>query len=174
MLDIIWFAPDGCLQSDICKRLSATKQTVSAIIKKFLKLGFVPLTEAENDRRNKIVRLTNIGVKFKNDGASCLTNTRNCHDRRLQVGHNPLNFGLRIFHLLLYVLDLLNEHTELKGKAVAAKCHAERRTGGAAQFSRFVRAELTATQLGLPNCRRISFDVAPKTSEKTLWYSGKT
>ena len=44
VLDIIWFAPDGCLQSDICKRLSATKQTISAIIKKFLKQGYVSLT----------------------------------------------------------------------------------------------------------------------------------
>lgn len=26
VLDILWFAPDGCLQSDICDRLSATKQ----------------------------------------------------------------------------------------------------------------------------------------------------
>lgn len=37
VLNIIWFAPDGCLQSDICERLSATKQTVSAIIKKLMK-----------------------------------------------------------------------------------------------------------------------------------------
>lgn len=64
VLDIIWFAPDGCLQSDICERLSATKQTVSAIIKKFLKLGYLSLTEAENDRRNKIVRFTETGIKY--------------------------------------------------------------------------------------------------------------
>ena len=37
VLDLIWFAPDGCLQSEICERLSATRQTISAIIKKFLK-----------------------------------------------------------------------------------------------------------------------------------------
>ena len=39
VLDILWFAPDGCLQSDICQRMSATKQTISAIVKKFLKQG---------------------------------------------------------------------------------------------------------------------------------------
>ena len=50
VLDIIWFASDGCLQSDICERLSATKQTVSAIIKKFLKKGYVSLTESETDK----------------------------------------------------------------------------------------------------------------------------
>ena len=64
VLDIIWFAQDGCLQSDICERLSATKQTVSAIIKKFFKQGYVSLTESETDRRNKIIRFTKAGVEY--------------------------------------------------------------------------------------------------------------
>lgn len=64
VLDLIWFAPDGCMQTEICERLSATKQTISAIIKKFLKLGYVSLTECETDRRNKIVRLTDAGVAY--------------------------------------------------------------------------------------------------------------
>ena len=64
VLDIIWFAPDGCLQSEICDWLSATKQTVSAIIKKFWKLGYLSLTESESDRRNKIIRFTEAGVEY--------------------------------------------------------------------------------------------------------------
>lgn len=64
VLDIIWFSPDGCLQSEICERLSATKQTVSAIIKKFWKLGYISLTESETDRRNKIVHFTDAGKKY--------------------------------------------------------------------------------------------------------------
>lgn len=64
VLDILWFAPDGCLQSDICERLSATKQTVSAIIKKFMKKGYVSLTESETDRRNKIIRFTKEGMEY--------------------------------------------------------------------------------------------------------------
>lgn len=64
VLDIIWFAPDGCLQSDISERLSATKQTVSAIIKKFWKQGYISLTESETDRRNKIVRFTEAGMEY--------------------------------------------------------------------------------------------------------------
>lgn len=64
VLDIIWFAPDGCLQSDISERLSATKQTVSAIIKKFWKQGYISLTESEMDRRNKIVRFTGAGMEY--------------------------------------------------------------------------------------------------------------
>ena len=64
VLDIIWFAPEGCLQSEICERLSSTKQTISAIIKKFWKQGYVSLTESETDRRNKIIRLTEAGVEY--------------------------------------------------------------------------------------------------------------
>lgn len=64
VLDIIWFADDGCLQSEICERLSATKQTVSAIIKKFWKLGYLSLTESETDRRNKVVRFTEAGIEY--------------------------------------------------------------------------------------------------------------
>lgn len=64
VLDILWFAPEGCPQADICARLSATKQTVSAIIKKFMKKGYVSLTESETDRRHKIVRLTGAGVEY--------------------------------------------------------------------------------------------------------------
>ena len=64
VLDILWFAQDGCLQSDICERLSATKQTINAIIRKFLKQGYVSLTESETDRRNKIIRFTDAGVEY--------------------------------------------------------------------------------------------------------------
>ena len=64
VLDILWFAPDGCLQSDICQRMSATKQTISAIVKKFLKQGYVSLTESQTDRRHKIISLTPKGQAY--------------------------------------------------------------------------------------------------------------
>ena len=65
VLDIIWFAPNKCcLQSEICERLSATKQTISAIIKKFMKSGYVSLEVSPDDRRNKIVRFTNSGMDY--------------------------------------------------------------------------------------------------------------
>lgn len=64
VLDIVWFAPDGCLQSEICERLSATRQTVSAIIKKFRRFGYISLTESETDRRNKIVCFTDAGREY--------------------------------------------------------------------------------------------------------------
>ncbi len=64
VLDIIWFSEDGCLQSEISERLSATKQTISAIVKKFWKLGYLSLTESETDRRNKIIRFTEAGMEY--------------------------------------------------------------------------------------------------------------
>lgn len=64
VLDIIWFSEDGCLQSEICERLSASKQTVSAIIKKFWIQDYISLTESKDDRRNKVVRLTDSGIRY--------------------------------------------------------------------------------------------------------------
>ncbi|MCM1168101.1 MAG: MarR family transcriptional regulator [Lachnospiraceae bacterium] len=64
VLDIIWFERGGCPQSEICERLSATKQTISAIVKKFLKLGYFSLSESPTDRRNQIIHLTIEGKKY--------------------------------------------------------------------------------------------------------------
>ena len=64
VLFIVWSAPDGCLQTDIADRLSATKQTISAIVKKFWKMGYLSLTESEADRRNKIIRFTEVGQAY--------------------------------------------------------------------------------------------------------------
>lgn len=64
VLDTIWFSAEGCLQTDICQRLSATKQTISAIVKKFQKKGYLFLAESETDRRNKIIRFTSAGIEY--------------------------------------------------------------------------------------------------------------
>ena len=53
VLDILWFSPDGCTQTDICRRLSANKQTIAAITGRFLKKGYISLHEVKEDRRNK-------------------------------------------------------------------------------------------------------------------------
>lgn len=65
VLDILWFAPEeGCPQSEIGERLSATKQTVSAILRKFWRLGYLTLTESAADRRSKVVRFTPAGREY--------------------------------------------------------------------------------------------------------------
>ena len=71
VLDIIWFAPQGCLQSEICQRMSATKQTISAIIKKFWKQGYLSIAESETDRRNKVIRFTQEGKEYAGKSRQC-------------------------------------------------------------------------------------------------------
>ncbi|MCM1285049.1 MAG: winged helix DNA-binding protein [Acetobacter sp.] len=64
VLYIIWFEPDGCLQSEITEQLSLTKQTTSAIVKKFLTKDYIFLTESKTDRRNKIIQYTAKGKEY--------------------------------------------------------------------------------------------------------------
>lgn len=64
ILDIMYFAKEGCTQAAICERLSATKQTVSATVKKFWKSGYVAFEESRTDRRNKILRFTAAGREY--------------------------------------------------------------------------------------------------------------
>ena len=64
ILDILYFAEGGCTQAEICARLSAPKQTVSAAMKKFWQCGYVAFEEFPTDRRNKIVRFTAAGREY--------------------------------------------------------------------------------------------------------------
>ncbi len=64
VLDILWFAPDGCTQKEISERLSANKQTVNAIVTRFDKQGFVSFAEVKEDRRNKRIVLTDSGKAY--------------------------------------------------------------------------------------------------------------
>ena len=64
VLDIVWFAEDGCTQKEISERLSANKQTVAAIIGRFVQKGFLTLQEDEGDRRNKRIRFTEQGKEY--------------------------------------------------------------------------------------------------------------
>lgn len=64
VLDILWFAPEGCTQTEICERLSSNKQTIAAIITRFWKKGYLTLEEVAEDRRNKRIRFTDAGRKY--------------------------------------------------------------------------------------------------------------
>lgn len=64
VLDILWFAPEGCTQTEICERLSANKQTIAAIITRFWKRGYLTLEEVAEDRRNKRLRFTEAGKEY--------------------------------------------------------------------------------------------------------------
>lgn len=64
VLDILWFAEDGCTQKEICERLSANKQTVNAIITRFNKQGYILFKAVKEDRRNKKIVLTESGKAY--------------------------------------------------------------------------------------------------------------
>ena len=64
VLDILWFAPEGCTQTEICERLSSNKQTIAAIVTRFWKKGYLTLEEVTEDRRNKRIRFTESGKAY--------------------------------------------------------------------------------------------------------------
>ncbi len=64
VLDILWFAENGCTQKYICDRLSANKQTVNAIVTRFGNRGLISYSEYDRDRRNKLIVLTESGRAY--------------------------------------------------------------------------------------------------------------
>lgn len=64
VLDILWFAENGITQKEICERLSANKQTIASIINKFYDKGYVEYFEVKEDRRNKLIKFTENGLKY--------------------------------------------------------------------------------------------------------------
>ena len=64
VLDILWFAQNGCTQSEISDRMSVNKQTINAIITRFDKQGFISYAEVKEDRRNKRIFLTDSGKEY--------------------------------------------------------------------------------------------------------------
>lgn len=64
VLDILWFAENGITQKEICERLSANKQTVASIVSKFYSKGYIKYFEVAEDRRNKLIKFTENGLKY--------------------------------------------------------------------------------------------------------------
>ena len=60
----IIFITENCTQKDIYEAISIPKQTINAAITNFYKKGYVKLTEPPEDRRVKIIRLTEKGKKY--------------------------------------------------------------------------------------------------------------
>lgn len=64
VLNVLYYAKEGCTQMEICVKAYSSKQAVGAIIKGYMAQGFVELLELPTDRRNKLVRLTEAGRKY--------------------------------------------------------------------------------------------------------------
>ena len=54
----------SCLQKDICSQSFCSKQTINSAIKTLTARDFATLEFAEGSRKNKVVRLTEAGMRF--------------------------------------------------------------------------------------------------------------
>jgi len=95
-----------------------------------------------------IVETLNASNLSDDDGPGRFADTRNGCDGRSQVRHDGFDLGFRVFHLRLNVLDLLNQHTQLKREAVAAEGHTERLRGGGRQLLSYLKAQFLPAQRG--------------------------
>ena len=64
VVNALFYAKDGMTQAEICKRTFQSKQTVNSIIKNLWTDRYVIITEVPEDRRNKIVRMTEAGRAY--------------------------------------------------------------------------------------------------------------
>jgi DNA-binding MarR family transcriptional regulator len=64
VLYFIYTEGERCTQKTISEKTFLPKQTVNAIISAFLKQKMVELSETQDDRRTKFIRLTKSGKKF--------------------------------------------------------------------------------------------------------------
>lgn len=61
VVNVLFYAQDGMTPTEICRRTFQSKQTVSLIVKNLLAQNYVAVAESPENRRNKIVRMTEAG-----------------------------------------------------------------------------------------------------------------
>ena len=64
VVNVLFYAKEGMTQKEICQRTFHSKQTVNLIIKNLLADGYVTAAEMPEDKRNKIVRMTDAGRAY--------------------------------------------------------------------------------------------------------------
>ena len=64
VVNVLFYAKDGMTQTEICRRTFHSKQTVNLIIKNLLSDGYVTVTEVPENKRSKIVRMTEAGKAY--------------------------------------------------------------------------------------------------------------
>ena len=60
----LFYAKDGMTQAEICQRTLQSKQTVNLIIRNLLEDGYVTVSDVPENRRIKIVRMTEAGRNY--------------------------------------------------------------------------------------------------------------
>ena len=64
VVNVLFYAMDGMTQKEISQRTFQSKQTVNLIIKNLLAENYVTVTEVPDNKRNKIVRMTDAGRAY--------------------------------------------------------------------------------------------------------------
>ena len=61
VVNVLFYSEEGMTQTEICRRTFQSKQTVKLIIKNLLQENYVTVAEVPENKRNKIVRMTEAG-----------------------------------------------------------------------------------------------------------------
>ena len=64
VVNVLFYAKEGMTQTEICRRTFQSKQTVNLIIKNLLADSYVTVTEVPENKRNKLVRMTEAGRAY--------------------------------------------------------------------------------------------------------------
>lgn len=64
VVNVLFYAPDGLTQRDICDKTFQSKQSVNLVIKNLLADGYVTVTEVPENKRTKVVRMTESGRAY--------------------------------------------------------------------------------------------------------------
>ena len=64
VLNTLFYAKEGMTQDEICKRTFQSQQTVNSIIRNLWTDHYVTITEIPEDRRNKMVEMTEAGRTY--------------------------------------------------------------------------------------------------------------
>lgn len=64
VLNVLFYAEEGITQTEICRRTLQSKQTVNVIIKNLLSDSYVTVMETPENRRNKMVQMTESGRAY--------------------------------------------------------------------------------------------------------------
>lgn len=64
VVNILFYAKEGLTQKDICNRTFQSKQTVNLIIQNLLKKEYVTVEERKENKREKLVKMTDAGRAY--------------------------------------------------------------------------------------------------------------
>ncbi len=64
VVNVLFYAKDGMTQKEICRRTFQSKQTVNLIIKNLLAENYVTVAEVPENKRNKLVQMTDAGKAY--------------------------------------------------------------------------------------------------------------